>query len=104
MAASIEVSRPKGKGFRHDIFRRYEVLVDGSKVAAVKEGETAKVGVEPGTHRVQAPIDWAETPAIEATVGPEDSVRFVVRPGGTPVKGRWQALDSPDSYLILERD
>jgi hypothetical protein len=103
MRAAIEVSRPKVTGFRRDMFRRYKILVDDTRIASLKEGETRRVDVDPGTHRIQATIDWAATPVIEIEVAADEVARYVVRPGGTPGKGLRQSLSEPENYLVLER-
>jgi hypothetical protein len=38
--------------------RRYFVLIDGTKVGALREGETATFDVPPGSHEVRIKIDW----------------------------------------------
>jgi hypothetical protein len=98
---TIEVLRPKGKGYRRDTWRRYKIVVDGSHVASLKEGETARLDVEAGRHLVQARIDWITTTPVEVTLSAAEIVRLLVRPGGSP----WQALGqlASSEYLTVER-
>ena len=72
-------------------------------VAFLKEGESATIDVEPGTHHIAAKIDWAETDAVEVRVAEDETIHFVVRPGGKARQGLRQATKSPGEYLIIER-
>ena|SRR5687767_4496296 len=101
MESGIEVSRPKGKGFRRDMFRRYKIFIDDTHVASLREGETHIIKLEPGEHRIQARIDWTGTPKVDVLV-PDEIVRFVVRAGGGPGEIH-QAFADPKGYLVLER-
>ena len=100
MSGGIEVTRPKGKGWRRDIFRRYKILIDEVEVASLKEGESHSAEVEPGDHRIQAKIDWTATPEVEVSVAAGEIVHFVVRPGGEDIHS---AFTDPKGYLSLER-
>ena len=87
MTSGIEVSRPKGKGFRRDMLRRYKILVDDVEVASLKEGESAAIDVPLGPHAIKAKIDWAVTAPLEVVCGEDGVVRLIVRPGGTRERG-----------------
>jgi hypothetical protein len=102
MPSLIEVHRPQGVGLHQDFFRRYRILVDDVEVASLKEGETARVDVAPGSHAVQARIDWVRTPALHVTVRRDEAVHLVVRPSGF-LSGLWQGVLKPSAYLVLER-
>lgn len=102
MPSSIEVRRPQGVGLRQDVFRRYRILLDGIQVASLKEGETVRVDVAPGSHAVQARIDWVKTPPLQVTVRQDEAVHLIVRPSGF-LSGLWQGVLKPSAYLVLER-
>ena len=53
----------RGTAFR-DRFRAYQILVDGTRVAAVQAGARVKVEISPGPHEVQARIDWCSSPRV----------------------------------------
>jgi hypothetical protein len=102
MGSEIEISRPKGKGPRRDMLRRYKVLINDVEVATLREGESHRAGLDPGTYGVGAQIDWAVTPTVDVVLG-DEVVRLVVRPGGAPRRGLSQAVRRPEEYLVLER-
>lgn len=103
MAARIEVVRPKGKGFRRDMFGSYRILIDGDEIARLREGQTCALELAPGNHEASARINWVETPPHQLELADGEVARLSVRPGGSPWKGLKQALREPQSYLILER-
>lgn len=46
-----------------------KVLVDGQVVARLWRGSSAHIRVKPGSHRVQARMDWCRSPELEVFVG-----------------------------------
>lgn len=44
-----------------DMFRAYQIHVDGSQIGSIKRGETVELDVESGEHIIQLKIDWLES-------------------------------------------
>jgi hypothetical protein len=65
-----------------DQSRSYSLVVDGSKVASIKPGETKRVSVEPGRHRIWMRLDYCRSPILEVDVDERSPARFICRPGG----------------------
>jgi len=51
----IILHRPPGYT---DIFRAYEILLDGQPIGNIKRGESVEFDVEQGEHVLQLRIDW----------------------------------------------
>jgi hypothetical protein len=98
MAGRILVDRPAGG--THDIFRRYNIKVDGEQVGKIRRGGQVSVEVAPGSHYVQARIDWVGSPAREANVIDGTDVHLMVRPAGNAFQALYQM--TKHGYLKLE--
>ena len=63
--ARLTVSRDSGYA---DRIRKYRVLVDGTEVGRLGDGESLTVEVQPGPHTVQAKIDWCGSRVLDLAV------------------------------------
>ena len=63
--AKLTVSRDSGYA---DRIRKYRVLVDGTEVGQVGDGESLTHEVQPGSHTVQAKIDWCGSRVLDIEV------------------------------------
>ena len=101
MAASIRLSRESARW--RDRARAYRVLIDGSEVARIRDGETAHLPVEPGTHSLRLRLDWAGSREVKFTVGDSEEVGFSCRPGtGLAIWILLQSLFVRDRWVILK--
>jgi hypothetical protein len=96
---SIVVSRDKAPW--RDRGRKYKLLVDGTVVGRLTQGDTVTHQVEPGPHSVQVKIDWARSPEIQCSVASGQSAQLVCGPGGSSM--RVDALFHPGKYVRLEQ-
>jgi hypothetical protein len=76
--ARIKVER------KHDhvgVFRSYRVVLDGTTVARVKHGKSARIDVAAGHHELHLAIDWTRSPPVELDLreGEEALVRCWAR-------------------------
>jgi hypothetical protein len=92
---TLVVFRPKTT--YRDRARRYRILLDGSEVAQLRHGESARLDVEAGRHAVQARIDWATTPELAIEVVEGATVALRCEPGGSVLS----AFVRPKAYLRL---
>ena len=90
-------SRPAGRW--RDVLRAYRLYIDGEQRGTIRAGEEIRVGTEPGTHVVQARIDWSGSPEKELHAELGESVLVTVEPAGTAFKF-WQAF-TRTGYLRL---
>jgi hypothetical protein len=100
----LYVSRPTGRGFRRDLFRRYKVLVDDVEVASLAEGDRYIMDLVPGPHTVRAKIDWTTTTPLAFDALIAEKVKLVVRPGGGPWMTFRDMVMRSGSYLVVERE
>jgi hypothetical protein len=95
-ASTIAVSRVPG-GWK-DRLRRYQVVIDGEQVAAIKHGERVDLPVTPGKHTVFMQISWARSPQLELDVAPGQVVTLECAPTGSPPVG-----PGAETYIDLRR-
>jgi hypothetical protein len=99
MSGRIVVDRPSA-GSRN-LLRRYNIKVDGELVGTIRRGGRLAVEVSPGSHHVEARIDWTGSPRVEVNVVDGTDAHLTVRPAGNPFQG-YQAY-TKHGYLRLER-
>jgi hypothetical protein len=97
-AAEVIFSRPAGRW--RDALRAYRLYIDGDPCGTIRAGQEIRVGVEPGTHVVQARIDWTASPAERFHAEPGASTLITVEPAGTALRF-WQAF-TRTGYLRLK--
>lgn len=47
-----------------DMFRAYQVVIDGERVGEVKRGGTVEIELEEGRHAIQLEIDWCRSNTV----------------------------------------
>lgn len=94
----LVIDRPRGVW--RDISRRYKIVVDDEEVGTVARGSQLVVGLQPGSHRVQARLDWTGSPVVDVTIRSGDDCHLTVSPAGNALQA-YQGL-SKHGYLKLE--
>lgn len=88
-----------------DRFRRYKVLIDGSKVGTVGNGETVTFTTEVGAHRVRLKVDWLGSPEVLVVVQAGETT--ILAASAKPIPNSPMAflfsLFNPGKYIWLER-
>jgi hypothetical protein len=98
--AVLEIARTSQWANR---LRRYSILVDGSEVGTVRNGETVKIPVDPGQRIVQVKLDWCRSESLTVAVKPGQSCVLEVG----CISKSWHALEaltaifSPHRYLYV---
>jgi membrane protease YdiL (CAAX protease family) len=59
-----------------DKLQAYKILIDGSEVGEIRDGQTAYLPVSPGSHTVQLRMDWCRSNPVEFGVGEGEVVRL----------------------------
>jgi hypothetical protein len=101
--ASLTIERDSGYA---DRIRAYQVIVDGTKVGEVRNGETKQFFITPGQHQFWLKIDWCGSKTVDFTVSEGDEIRFCAKSnlrGIRVLAAVWYALFDRNSYLLLER-
>jgi hypothetical protein len=87
---------------RRDRKRAYRVMVDGSRIAKVKHGQTVKLELSPGPHDLSLKIDWCSSNRVALDVKEGDEVHMTCGPRGGNVTLVTDALFRFRSYLRLD--
>ena len=98
-SATLVVQRPSQVW--RDRWRSYVVLVDGVRVGKIRRGGEIVMPVAPGTHRVEARVDWTGSAPVEVMLHAGESAVLAILPAG----GSAQALEQiggRHGYLVLE--
>jgi len=96
---TIQLSRVQG-GYR-DMLRRYTVLVDDAPAGRIGRGQTLRLDVPPGAHRLQLKISWCTSPSLTAEVESGKSVYFTCSPGGDASDALAAVTVNAGSYIAL---
>ena len=57
-------------------FRSFKILMDGTEIGTIKNGERQEHEIEPGEYTFQMQIDWCKSKEIKITAHSGDSVKF----------------------------
>ena len=85
---------------RHDAFASYKIMLDDQCVAKIKRGKQVEIETLPGTHRVEAMIDWASSPPCNLQIKDGETVYMTVAPAGNV----FTSLFRPRQYITLTID
>lgn len=92
------------RGATRDIFRRYQVMIDGEMAAKVKRGRTVTLPVPPGSHEIFVRIDWCRSSSVEVNVRPGDVIEMSCEPAGPAAEGLRSVVGkAAASYIGLSR-
>lgn len=101
MSASITISRDSGYA---DKIRAYRVVVDGSEIGTIGDGESKTFPIEPGPHRLVLKIDWCSSNTVSFDLAENTSVHFQCGSnlrGFSVFLGIYYTLFARDKYLWL---
>jgi hypothetical protein len=85
-----------------DKFRAYKILLNGTEVCKINEGEELSFPIEPGQYAIKAKIDWAGSREVRFDVADQDVV-FVVESSmrGPALSGAVSMMFNPNSWILL---
>jgi hypothetical protein len=87
-----------------DAFRKYAILIDGTKIGSIENGGTKTISLEPGTHTLKLTIDWCSSNVITFDLTTSETARFRC---GSNLRGLrvfcviFYVLFAPSEYLYL---
>jgi hypothetical protein len=90
----ITLSRT-ASGWR-DRLRRYQIIIDGERVATIKRG--VRLDLTAGRHTVHLQISWARSPQLGLEVSPGEVVALECAPGHARPFG-----PGAENYIELRR-
>ena|SRR5487761_2527786 len=73
MATTVALNRSSAYA---DRMRDYRVLLDGSEIGRVADGERKAFEIAPGQHRLTIKVDWCESEAINFLAVPDQNTTF----------------------------
>jgi hypothetical protein len=88
--ATIKITRTKEF---NNYLRDFQVFIDGQKVGTIANGETKEFEVSPGSHTINAKIEWCNSPEISFDTNETKS--FMV---GGFIHGNWLM---PLGFLLI---
>ena len=97
-AATLILNRQPGK---RDLWRAYRVMVDGSQVAVLNEGETRKPTLSPGSHEIWVKLDWARSRKVRLDMSEGSRTYLRGRAPGNPWMVPIDSLFRPTRYIGL---
>jgi hypothetical protein len=62
-----------------DSIRAYKVVLDGTAIGEIRNGESKEFSIPAGTHQLEARIDWCKSRFITFQADPLDVPHFVVK-------------------------
>ena len=95
--AAICFTRPADGG---GLFRRLTVEIGGRKASALKYNSEQTVEVAPGTHVVQARMDWTTSESIQIEVSEGQTVRVEASLPASAIIGM---MKNPSSALRIRQ-
>ena len=100
---SLSIVRDSGYA---DRLRAYKIVLDGSSIGEIRNGETKQFEISPGEHELSATIDWCRTPAVRFQSSADQNLKFQVSSNLRGVRLLWTLyyiMLATDQYLRLER-
>jgi len=64
-----------------DLFRFYEVILDGTNVGIIFAGQSIYVPTEPGHHSLKISLDWCGSEKINFSIGLGEEITFECESG-----------------------
>jgi hypothetical protein len=100
-AAKIVLTR-EPKAWR-DSLRSYGLIVDGERVAKIRQGQRIEHPLPPGEHEVYMKISWCQSPVLRLQAAPGEVISLHCAPGGSTAQGLGDALARTNAYISLRR-
>lgn len=98
---TLVVSRAPDGG--RDQFRRYKVFIDDTQVGLIGRGQTLRLDLPVGPHRLQLRIAWCSSPTLTAMVEPGETTYFRCAPGGEPAEALSAVTVGAADYIALQQ-
>ena len=59
-----------------DILRKYNIMVDGQRVAQIENGGTVQIDIPPGRHKLWVAIDWCRSLKLDIDISDDEDQTF----------------------------
>ena len=90
----------RGKGYA-DKMRAYKVLLDGTEIGDIRQGESKQFPVQEGKHTLQLKIDWCTSKPVTFDLA-DKSITFECG-RNTATKAAFSAFFKTKDYMWLKR-
>lgn len=80
------------------MLRRMEIDINGELVTQLERTADRSLEIAPGTHRIQARMDWCTSETREFTLSPGDSISFEVK---LPLSSFVRMATAPDTTVRI---
>jgi len=84
-------------------FRKINIVLDGQPVAALKNGESTKIQVQAGSHKLKATIDWCQSNVVSFEINDGETKIWNLR-GSSPFAVFYYITVGSKEYLKLEAE
>jgi hypothetical protein len=101
--ALLKIVRDSGYA---DRVRAYKVIIDGTTIGEIRNGETKEFPISSGQHDLSLKIDWCGSKVVRFAVSDKDVLTFDARSNLRGLKllaGLWYAFVAWSSYLHIEQ-
>jgi hypothetical protein len=89
---SIEIARRPA--LWRDRLRAYKVILDGSEVGKIRDGQAIDLRVSPGKHDLRLKIDWSGSQGLTFEASASEIIRFECEPSGTALTAAFGVISS----------
>jgi hypothetical protein len=103
MATTLTVHR--GSTYA-DRLRAYHVILDGTKIGEIRDGETKSFPISAGQHELSMKIDWCGSRRIQFDAGESDAIVFNTKSnfdGPKILAVIFYAIFAPKHWVLLVR-
>lgn len=99
----VKIMRKKKWG---DLFRFYEIILDGKNVGTIFASQSIYVPVEPGHHSLKMNIDWCGSEEINFSIGSGEEITFECEFGLSIIQVLlipYYLIFRPNNWILLKQ-
>jgi hypothetical protein len=99
-SAMIQIERKRSWA---DMFRSYQIFLDGKLVGTIHQGKSSSFEVHPGHHEIFLTIDWCSSQHLSMGLAPGEKVKVICQ-GRNPLFGLYNITFGANNYIKLFRE
>ncbi|MCF6132196.1 hypothetical protein [Flavobacterium wongokense] len=82
-------------------FRSIGLYINNKKIGSIQDGKSLEFDIEPGSHLIEAKIDWCSSNVIHVDIKDNETQRFLLS-GRNPFTSLYYVMADVNNYLKLE--
>lgn len=89
-----------------DLFRAYEIILDGENVGIIFASQSISVPVAPGHHSLKMKIDWCGSEEINFSIGSKEEIIFECESGLSILQVLlipYYLIFKPNNWILLKQ-